>query len=339
MRRSARSEHADSGVPHANPAPTLSFVIPVRNDAQRLDHCLASIAADAGTAPHEVIVVDNVSVDDSTAVASRHGAIVTSMPGSVAELRNAGVARARGALIAFVDADHRIASGWVSAALAALAAPDVGGAGAPYHAPEDGTWVQRTYDGLRRHPQRIGPAEWFGAGNLVVRRDAFDRIGGFDTSLESCEDVDLCARLRAAGWQLLTVPAMRTVHYGDPPTLARLFKSELWRGRDNLRVSLRAPWSIRNAASMAIPIVQLLAIPLAVLGTLRSWWLGLAILAVPLALLGVRTLALVRNTGGANPGGVPAALAVAAAFDAGRALALVARAGHHRRVPASPSTT
>lgn len=319
--------------------PDVSFVIPVRNDALRLERCLASIVADVDARPCELIVIDNGSVDTSAAVARRMGAIVLSRPGSAGVLRNDGVAHATAAVVAFIDADHQIARGWLTAALEAIGTPEVGAAGAPYHAPADGTWVQRTYDGLRRHPQQIGPAEWLGAGNLVVRRDAFDRIGGFDASLESCEDVDLCARLRADGWQIVNVPAMRTVHHGDPPTLTRLFKSELWRGRDNLRVSLRAPWSIRNVASMAIPIVDLLAIPLAMLGLLRSWWLGLAILAVPLTLVGVRTLVLLRNTGGANPGGVPAAVAVAAAFDAGRALALVARAGHHRRVPARSATT
>lgn len=321
------------------PTALITFVIPVRNDAQRLERCLASIIADAGPVPHELLVIDNDSVDNSAGVAGRLGASVLSLPGSVAVLRNAGVAQAGAPLVAFIDADHRIAPGWLAAALAAMDDAGVGAAGAPYHAPEDGTWVQRTYDGLRRHPSRIEPGEWFGAGNLVVRRTAFDRIGGFDTTLESCEDVDLCARLRTAGWRLLSVPAMRTVHYGDPPTLQRLFWSELWRGRDNLRVSLRAPLSIRNTLSIAIPVIELIAIPLALAGFIWWWPMGLTMLAVLLALVGVRAVALLRNTGGANPGGIAAAVAVAAAFEAGRSLALIARAGHHRGVPTAPSMT
>ncbi len=317
----------------------ITFVIPVRNDAQRLERCLMSITADAAATPHDILVIDNDSIDDSAEVARRHGASVLTMPGSVSVLRNAGVAQSTAPLVAFVDADHQIALGWVTAALGALTEVDVAAAGAPYHAPEDGTWVQRTYDGLRRHPRRVEPAEWFGAGNLVVRRDAFDTIGGFDVTLESCEDVDLCARLRASGWRLLNVPAMRTVHYGDPPTLRRLFWSELWRGRDNLRVGLRAPWSIKNTLSMAIPLVELIAVPLALVGVLLWWPLGLLMLALLLALVGLRVTSLLRNTGGANPGGIAAAVAVAIAYDAGRALALVARAGHHRRAPVVQSTT
>lgn len=319
----------------ASPTPLITFVIPVRNDARRLERCLASLLADAGAAPIQVIVIDNLSTDGSGDAARRLGAEVLRLPGSAAALRNAGVARAAAPLIGFVDADHEIAPGWLRAALEALHDPAVAAVGAPYHAPADGTWVQRTYDGLRRHPAVVGPAEWFGAGNLVIRRAAFEAVGGFDTTLESCEDVDLCARLRKRGLRLLDVPAMRTVHHGDPPTLGRLFWSELWRGRDNIRVSLRAPVSFRNTVSLAIPLVELAAIPLALAAL---WWrplfAGLA-LAVPLLLVGLRAASLLRNTGGTNPGGVAAALAVAATFDAGRSLALIARAGHHRRAPAA----
>ncbi len=331
--RSTRTQTVDSQ------SALIAFVIPVRNDAQRLEGCLTSVTADAATTPHEILVIDNDSIDASAAVARRLGGSVLTMPGSVAVLRNAGVAQTTAPLVAFIDADHRIAPGWLAAALAALSNPTVAAAGAPYHAPENGTWVQRTYDGLRRHSDRVEPAEWFGAGNLVVRRDAFDAIGGFDASLESCEDVDLCARLRSAGWRLLNVPAMRSVHYGDPPTLRRVFLSELWRGRDNIRVSLRAPWSIRNTISMAIPVVELIAAVLGLAGLL--WWrpLGVTTLALLAALIGLRVTSLLRNTGGANPGGIAGAVAVAIAYDAGRALALVARSGHHRRAPVAQSTT
>lgn len=132
---------------------------------------------------------------------------------------------------------------------------------------------------------------------------------------------------------------MRNVHFGDPPTLGRLFRGEMWRGRDNLRVSLRAPFSIRNAISMAVPIVQLAALPMAALGFWLWWPLGAAALAIPAVLVGLRATALLKNTGGTNPGGVPGALAVAATYDAGRALALIARAGHHRGRSATPATT
>ena len=84
------------------------------------------------------------------------------------------------------------------------------------------------------------------SGNLAVKRTAFQAIGGFDAALEACEDVDFCQRLRRAGWRLVGDERLESVHLGDPPTLAALFRAERWRGRDNLRVSLRGPLDARG---------------------------------------------------------------------------------------------
>ncbi len=332
---------ADSEAPAAI---AVTFVVPVRNDAVRLRRCLESLQADAAATPYEIIVMDHGSSDDSLEVARTFGArVATREMGNVAALRNEGVALALAPIIAFVDADHQVSPGWLAGALNALKAPDVGAVGAPYHAPPDGTWVQRVYDGFRRHPSQTEAAEWFGAGNLAVRREAFGAVGGFDTRFESCEDVDLCFRMRDAGWRLLSVPAMHSVHHGDPPTLSRLFLSELWRGRDNLRVSLRGPWSLRSIASMAIPVVQLTAVAASILGLILGSSTGAIItllaFAFLLTLVSLRAVSLVWNTRRQNPVGLPAALLVAATFDAGRALALLARAGHHRQADARTVTT
>jgi GT2 family glycosyltransferase len=312
----------------------IAFIIPVRNDRDRLRRCLGSIRhAAAGTA-YETIVVDHSSTDDSASVARDFGAsVLVRSHGNVASLRNDAAAHALAPLLAFVDADHEVGPGWVSAAIAAMEDPRIAAVGAPCHAPPDGTWVQRSYDSLRRHPPRPEPAEWFGAGNMVIRRNVFREIGGFDTTLESCEDVDLCFRMRSRGYALLHVPGLVNVHLGDPATLRRLFLSELWRGRDNLRVSMKAPWSLRNAASTAAPLVQLIAaflIVLAVLSfTARGVWLAAAALAVAVVPVVVRVWMMRGNTAGAIP--LVAAVAVAVTYDAGRALALIARARHHRR--------
>lgn len=48
--------------------------------------------------------------------------------------------------------------------------------------------------------------------NAAVRREAFDQIGGFEESVRSGGDADLCFRLRAAGWQLERRPEAAVVH-------------------------------------------------------------------------------------------------------------------------------
>jgi hypothetical protein len=46
-------------------------------------------------------------------------------------------------------------------------------------------------------------------------------------------------------------------HFGDPATLGELFRGELWRGRDNLRVSLRGPVDWRDLPSVIVPLLWL----------------------------------------------------------------------------------
>jgi hypothetical protein len=314
----------------------ISFIVPVRNDAVHLARCLASIHASAGSLPHEIIVVDNGSDDDSAAVARAAGARVMELPGlRVAELRNAAARTASGPILAFIDADHEIDRGWSAAAIALLEDPSVWAVGAQYHAPSEGTWVQTTYDGLRRREPGCQAASWLPSGNLAVRRDRFEAVGGFDASLETCEDVDLCQRLRNAGGRLLSADRLKSVHRGDPSTLKALFLGELWRGRDNLRVSLRAPLSLETAPSVALPVANLFGLA-AVLGGVMTWRLGgwrLALCGIVMlvALSFARTIVVLRSKRRRSAADAIRTAVVAAVYDAARALALVSPGGHALR--------
>jgi glycosyltransferase involved in cell wall biosynthesis len=311
--------------------PSLSFVIPVRNDALNLDRCLASIRRTATTDDVEIVVVDNGSEDDSRMVAVRHGARALSLPGlRVSELRNRGVAASRGSVIAFVDADHEIVPGWVSAALARLEEPLVGAVGAPYSPPPDGTWVQRAYDRLREHGG-VRDVEWLGSGNLAIRRDVFEACGGFDATLEACEDVDFCARLRRAGFRIVADPALESVHFGDPETLAGLLRSELWRARGNLRVTFRSGLTWRSAAGLAITAANLAALMAIVVAAMtRRADVVLAAIAAVGGLAALRAGMLLRGDRPA-PRLVARLFGIALAYHLGRAIALVWTAPHRRR--------
>ena len=314
----------------------VAFVIPVRNDAARLANCLRTLAAGAGTIPHDVLVLDHGSTDGSAEVAEAAGArVVRHQGGNVAGLRNLGAARTTADLIAFVDADNEIVPGWLEAAVAAMADPRVGMAGAPSQAPPRGTWVQQTYDALRRHPRQVEPIEWLPTANMVVRREVFQATGGFDEALETCEDVDLCVKVLARGWQVIAVPGMKSVHHGDPARLSDVFWGELWRGRDNLRVSLRGPKSFRMVASALMPLAYAGAVVVTFAGLIVGGLLGMLATLVALgglgALLLLRVIAMRRNAGGRWPAGLWAALQVAAVYDLGRSAAVFVGVGHGRR--------
>jgi GT2 family glycosyltransferase len=318
--------------------PVVSFVIPVRNDAEGLDRCLRSIRANGAAAvPIEVIVVDNGSTDASASVARRHGGrVIEQRHGSVAVLRNVGAAEAAGTILAFVDADHEIAPTWVVTGASILADPSVAAAGALCQAPDNGTWVQRGYGLLRGTPRTERDVEWLGSGNLMVRRDVFDSVAGFDTSLTTCEDVDLCNRMRARRLRIVSSVAMHSVHYGDPASLRDVLVGELWRGRDNLRVSMRSI-SWRGLPSVVIPILDLVMLALAVggiavlaSGRFAGLILALAAVSVVAAAATLRVVRAAWSSTRVGPVALLQAWLVSIAYDVGRALALIARTPHRR---------
>ena len=317
---------------------TISVIVPVKNDARRLSSCLAQISANVQPAALEVLVADNGSNDGSDEVARRAGARVLSLPAeNVSGLRNIAAREARGDLLAFIDADNQVAPGWTTAAAEVFSDQAVAAAGAVYTAPPKGTWVQRTYGSLRGRTVGRHEARWLAAGNLVVRRSVFLNLGGFDTSLEACEDVDFCQRLRRAGWRLTADERMQSIHLGDPPTLAALFRGERWRGRGNMRVTLRGPVAAADLVSLATPVLTLVAL-IALAGSLilapfdgRAVSIAIGAVVALAGLAGAKALKASINAGVSGPRAFGQAMIVALVYNIARALALVTRAGHHRR--------
>jgi Glycosyl transferase family 2 len=323
--------------PRPNETLRFTFVIPVRTDAARLGACLATLRAlDYPAALVDVIVADNGSTDDSAQVAISFGCRVVSLPGlPVAAVRNRAAAAARGDVLAFVDADHLLAPGWLRSAAETLSQDGVAACGAPYGSPAASSWVQRMYGAFRDHRVGIFDTDWLGSGNLAIRREVFGQVGGFDPSLETCEDVDLCRRLKGRGFRILTDSRMGSVHVGDPRTLRALFFGELWRGRDNIRVSVRPPVALRELPSIVIPVVDLLMLILAIagpaLGGKNGLWLTAGAMLTILLLSSLRAARMLGRLRERRSGDVTRAMAVALTYDLARALALVSRAGHGAR--------
>ena len=320
--------------------PWISVIMPARNAAGVIGVCLESINAERRAFDEsEVIVADNGSTDATPEIASAASARVVSLPGlRVSALRNRAASIARAPLLAFIDADHELGRGWCEAVRDLFADPGVGAAGAPCYAPPGGTWVQRAYDCLRRHDGRRRDVSWLGSGNLVIRADVFRQLGGFDEVLETCEDVDLCRRLVMTGKRLVEDPRLINIHHGDPRTLSGVFRGELWRGRDNLRVTFRPPLETRSVLSALQPATTLLAVGvllgLAVVSG-SPWWL-LAAIAFVLAASVPRWLQMMSRAKTMAPRMWFDCAVVAIVFDLGRAAALVARASHESRGNSSP---
>jgi glycosyltransferase involved in cell wall biosynthesis len=314
----------------------ISVIIPARNAGATLEACLGSIhEASAKTGPVELLVADNGSTDATAAIAKRLGATLLSVPGlRVSAVRNRAARTAQAPLLAFVDADHRVGPAWFEGVRTAFADASIVAAGAEYLAPDDATWVQRTYDRLRLHRPGRHDVTWLPSGNLAIRADVFQRIGGFDESLETCEDVDLCRRLVTRG-RLVADEALASVHYGDPRTLRAVYAGEVWRGRDNLRVTLRPPMNLRSVLSAVQPLATVAVLTAAVLLMLIDWRHSLQYLigAATFVVLATVPRAMQMALRGSGPSRLVLlqCLVVAIAFDLGRAAAIVVHATHATR--------
>jgi N-acetylglucosaminyl-diphospho-decaprenol L-rhamnosyltransferase len=203
-----------------------------------------------------VLVVDNASTDDSREVAADAGFEVVSLEANrgLAAAANVGVDMTSGPSFALLNPDVRATSAGDFPRLEEQLAEDGVGAVAPALVLPDGTlqdsarWVPTPLDLVVRrisrndrgavrvtnHPVDV---EWATAACLVVRRSAFDQIGGFDEGyFLYFEDVDLCVRLRAAGFRVRYDPTVRLHHDYRAASRSSVRTSET---RHHIRSALR----------------------------------------------------------------------------------------------------
>lgn len=189
----------------------VSVVIPTHDRASSLQELLAALAGQ--TMPKdrfEVIVVDDCSTDgtaDILRTAEAHGAIplrwlqTPSNSRGPARPRNLGWQAACAPIVAFIDDDCTPSADWLEEGVAQMTAqPEVGVMQARTDLPE-GTDV-RQLDRWVIWRQVTGPTAWFEGTNIFYAKDALERVGGFDESLEIWgEDSDLGWKVVEAGWQ------------------------------------------------------------------------------------------------------------------------------------------
>ena len=174
----------------------LSVIIPCRNAAPYLAATLAS-ARTQSHPPDEIIVIDDGSTDASAAIAAAVPGVrlYRQPPLGIGAARNAGLERAGGTLIAFLDADDLWPRDSLQCRLRALAAEPaldgVCGQVEQFLSPE------LAGQAIFAVPAQAMLARL--AGAMLLRRRVFDRVGRFDAALTLGETIDLVARIAAAG--------------------------------------------------------------------------------------------------------------------------------------------
>ncbi len=242
--------------------PLVSFIIPVLNGQKDIGRCLTAVQNQHfSSEQYEVLVMDNGSTDGTLEIVRDQGFKVETVPGlCVAALRNKGAKIARGEFLAFVDADVEIMSDWLHEGLKVFQETGIVAAGCFPKAPEPATWVQKTWELHQRGLQGDNfrnPVFWLPSMNILVRRDAFLMINGFDEHLVTAEDVDLCYRLGQHG-VILSIATMNAIHWGEAPDLRTFWRKEVWRGLGNLSGVVRHGMRRDELPSLAYPLYVLI---------------------------------------------------------------------------------
>jgi glycosyltransferase involved in cell wall biosynthesis len=261
-----------------------SIIIPAKNEEANIGRCLDSILCmEWDRDDFEIIVVDNGSIDRTTAIALAKGVRLYKKPGcTISALRNFGATVAGGEILAFIDADCTVAADWLRNASFYLSSEEVAGFGSPPLVPENATWVQRSWFQIRKKKDLIGEADWLESMNFFVRKQAFETVGGFNEELVTCEDYDFSLRLKTLG-RVMSDGRLVVVHHGEAASIADFLRKEYWRGTSNLKGIMSHGISPKELPSVIFPLAYclfvILFIAILFMGLLLAWQTPLFLMA------------------------------------------------------------
>jgi N-acetylglucosaminyl-diphospho-decaprenol L-rhamnosyltransferase len=221
---------------------SVSAVVVSYNSAGYLPDCLRSLRSEGVTS---VVVVDNASADGSAAVVAADdpgvGVVQTGANLGFGTAANRGVAATAGEYVLIMNPDTVVEPGTVKALSDALDNDPGLAVVGPRIENLDGTlypsvrrfpdltvafghaflglvWPRNPFTRRYRmldwdHDRPSTDVDWVGGACILVRRTAFEMVGGFDEAyFMYVEDVDLCWRLGQAGWRVGYEPGGRVVH-------------------------------------------------------------------------------------------------------------------------------
>ena len=201
----------------------VSIVIIAARATPVLEESLAAIAKLQGPETETIVVLDDVYKSGGEAVRYiASGAI------GPADKRDIGARSARGDLLAFLDDDAYPSPGWLAAAVPLFDNSNVWAVGGPgvtpstdgYRAQVSGwayaAWMVSGPARYRYVPQAARNVDDYPSMNLIVRRSAFEQVGGFDSAYYPGEDTKFCLELIRRGGQIIYDPDVLVYHHRRP---------------------------------------------------------------------------------------------------------------------------
>ena len=216
--------------------PLVSILIPCRDGTDLLRDCLKSIEEKTAYPCYEIIIIDNDSSTPemrSFLANLKHRVISFPGPFNFSGINNLAARHAGGDHLIFLNNDTRVISPeWISALLEFTQQNEIGIAGAKLYYPDGRIQHAGVILGLHgvaghSHKNFGGSSRGYfdalfsvrncsavTAACMMIRRDVFELVGGFDEGLAVCyNDVDLCLRVREAGYRVVWTPYAELYHH------------------------------------------------------------------------------------------------------------------------------
>lgn len=226
---------------HPRRSPRVSIVIPTKNAGALVKSCVHDLREHAGTDAYDVTVIDHESDEPELLEFLGHESAADRLrvfpyrgPFNFAAMNNAAVRSTSGSLLLFLNNDvDGFSPRWLVQMAATFELDSrIGAVGALLHYPEGDiqhAGVVLNAKRLCQHAHYNWPADALGyqgrirrlqefsavtAAMMLVRRDAFEAVGGFDEQFpDDYNDIDLCLRLRRAGFAIVYQPHVQATHW------------------------------------------------------------------------------------------------------------------------------
>lgn len=213
--------------------PPVTIVIPTRDRLDLLQECIRTVEANTAYPSYDIVIVDNGSTDPATLAymdASRHHVVRCPGPFNFSWLINSGAAASTSPLLLLLNNDTEMREpGWLAAMVAEMDDPTIGMVGCRLVGLQGETQhegialglagliaVNLDLGGYCGFDRVVRDVVAVTAACVLVRRSAFDEIGGMDEELPvGFGDVDLCLRMAAKGYRTLYTPFATITHVGQ----------------------------------------------------------------------------------------------------------------------------
>ena len=197
----------------------ISIIIPVYNSSSTLKECLDSIFSSTFK-DYEVIVVSGNSTDDSIKIAKQFQIKIIELPENKgpALARNKGFQVAQGDIILFLDSDVIINKNSLSLIIDKFSLAEVNAIQGIYsHEPNYKYLATQFYQSYLCYyvwPENKKYATTLVTGCFAIRKEIFNKLGGFDVNIEnaSCEDEKFGYSLIEKGYKILILRDLQVVH-------------------------------------------------------------------------------------------------------------------------------